>query len=65
MQLSESIWIISIRKIGRYFKNLHKPVAFFTKLSYTFNPRFTDETAVCMIVAEDQDLKVNKDHVHR
>ena len=33
--------------------NLKKSVAFFTKLGFTFNPQFTDETATCMIVAED------------
>ena len=32
--------------------NLKKSVAFFTKLGFTFNPQFTDETATCMIVAE-------------
>ena len=34
-------------------KNLNKSVEFFTKLGYTFDPQFTDETATCMIVAED------------
>jgi predicted lactoylglutathione lyase len=34
-------------------KNLKKSIEFFTKLGYTFNPQFTDETATCMIVAED------------
>jgi uncharacterized protein len=34
-------------------KNLKKSIEFFTKLGFTFNPRFTDETATCMIVAED------------
>lgn len=34
-------------------KSLDKSVRFFTKLGYTFNPQFTDETATCMIVAED------------
>ena len=34
-------------------KNLDQAVGFFTKLGYTFNPQFTDETATCMIVAED------------
>ncbi len=34
-------------------KNLNQSVEFFTKLGYTFNPQFTDETATCMIVAED------------
>ena len=34
-------------------KDLNKSVAFFTKLGYSFNPDFTDETATCMIVSED------------
>lgn len=34
-------------------KDLNKSIEFFTKLGYTFNPQFTDETATCMIVAED------------
>jgi predicted lactoylglutathione lyase len=34
-------------------KNLPASIAFFTKLGYTFNAQFTDETATCMIVAED------------
>ena len=34
-------------------KDLKKSIEFFTKLGFTFNPQFTDETATCMIVAED------------
>jgi predicted lactoylglutathione lyase len=34
-------------------KDLNKSVAFFTKLGYSFNPQFTDETATCMIVSDD------------
>ena len=34
-------------------KDLAKSVRFFTALGYTFNQQFTDETATCMIVAED------------
>lgn len=34
-------------------KDLKKSIAFFTKLGYTFNPQFTDETATCMIVSGD------------
>jgi hypothetical protein len=34
-------------------KNLKQSVEFFRKLGFTFNPQFTDETATCMIVAED------------
>jgi predicted lactoylglutathione lyase len=33
--------------------NLKKSIEFFTKLDFTFNPQFTDETATCMIVSED------------
>ncbi|MFZ2168080.1 MAG: VOC family protein [Methylococcaceae bacterium] len=34
-------------------RNLNKSISFFTQLGYTFNPRFTDETAACMIVSND------------
>jgi predicted lactoylglutathione lyase len=34
-------------------KALPKSIEFFTKLGYTFNPQFTDETATCMIISED------------
>lgn len=34
-------------------RDLDKSIAFFTQLGYTFNPQFTDETATCMIVADD------------
>jgi uncharacterized protein len=34
-------------------KDLKKSVAFFTRLGFTFNPQFTDETATCMIVGEN------------
>jgi uncharacterized protein len=34
-------------------KNLNNSVEFFTKLGFKFDPKFTDETATCMIVAED------------
>ena len=34
-------------------KDLDKTVQFFTKLGFTFNPRFTDENATCMIVGKD------------
>ncbi len=33
-------------------RNLEKSVEFFTRLGFTFNPRFTDENATCMIVSE-------------
>ncbi len=34
-------------------KDLDKSVAFYTRLGFTFNPQFTDETATCMIVGEN------------
>lgn len=33
-------------------KNLDRSVEFFTKLGFSFNAQFTDETATCMIVSE-------------
>ncbi|HUG81750.1 MAG TPA: hypothetical protein VML01_08800 [Bryobacterales bacterium] len=33
-------------------KDLGKSMAFFKTLGFTFNPRFTDETAACMVVSE-------------
>jgi uncharacterized protein len=34
-------------------KDLNKSIEFFTKLGFTFNPQFTDDTATCMVVSED------------
>jgi uncharacterized protein len=34
-------------------KDLNKSIAFFTALGFTFNPQFTDETATCMIISEE------------
>ena len=34
-------------------KDLKRSVEFFTKLGYQFDPKFTDENATCMIVAEN------------
>ena len=34
-------------------KDLKRSMEFFNKLGYQFNPQFTDETAACMIVADD------------
>jgi len=34
-------------------KDLNRTIEFFTKLGFTFNPQFTDETATCMVVSED------------
>jgi predicted lactoylglutathione lyase len=34
-------------------RDLKRSVDFFTKLGFTFNPHFTDETATCMIVNEE------------
>jgi hypothetical protein len=34
-------------------KDLNRSIEFFTKLGYSFNPQFTDETATCMVISED------------
>lgn len=34
-------------------EDLDKSVEFFTKLGFTFDPRFTDESATCMIVSDE------------
>jgi uncharacterized protein len=34
-------------------EDLGRSVDFFTKLGFSFDPRFTDDTATCMIVGED------------
>ena len=34
-------------------KNLNKAIEFFTRLGFSFNQQFTDETATCMIVTDD------------
>lgn len=34
-------------------KDLKKSIEFFTKLGYTFNEQFTDETATSMIISDD------------
>jgi predicted lactoylglutathione lyase len=34
-------------------KDLDRSVDFFTRLGYSFNPMFTDETATCMIISDD------------
>lgn len=34
-------------------RDLDRAVAFFSALGFSFNPRFTDENATCMVVAED------------
>ncbi|WP_371133634.1 VOC family protein [Thiobacillus sp.] len=33
--------------------DLKASIAFFTRLGFTFNPQFTDETGTCMIVGEN------------
>lgn len=32
--------------------DLQASIAFFTRLGFTFNPQFTDDTATCMIVSD-------------
>src|SRR5688572_11887071 len=34
-------------------KNLQKSIDFFTSLGFTFNPQFTDDSATCMIIADN------------
>ncbi|MGH7367108.1 MAG: VOC family protein [Candidatus Rokuibacteriota bacterium] len=34
-------------------KVLERSLAFFTRLGFSFNPQFTDETAACMVVSDD------------
>ena len=34
-------------------KDLERSVAFFTRLGYTFDPKFTNEQATCMIIGEN------------
>ena len=34
-------------------KSLEASIAFFTSLGFSFNPKFTDENATCMIVSEN------------
>ena len=34
-------------------KNLDKTVEFFTALGFTFNPKYTDKNATCMIIGEN------------
>lgn len=34
-------------------KDLHKSMAFFKALGYSFNPQFTDETAACMVISTE------------
>ena len=34
-------------------KDLERSEEFFKRLGFTFNPQFTDETAACMVIADD------------
>ncbi len=34
-------------------KDLKRSIAFFTALGFTFDPKFTDENATCMIIGEN------------
>ncbi|HWL71291.1 MAG TPA: VOC family protein [Geminicoccus sp.] len=34
-------------------KDLDRSMAFFRSLGFDFNPQFTDETAACMVIADD------------
>lgn len=39
--------------VNLHVKNLDKSIEFFTQLGFTFNPKFTDENATCMIIDEN------------
>ena len=34
-------------------KDLKRSIDFFTRIGFTLNPQFTDETAACMVVSDD------------
>ena len=34
-------------------RNLNRSIEFFSALGFTFNPRFTDEKAACMVVSDE------------
>jgi predicted lactoylglutathione lyase len=34
-------------------RDLNRSIEFFSKLGFSFNPQFTDETATCMVVGDD------------
>ena len=34
-------------------QDLKRSIEFFTRLGYTFNPKFTDENATCMIIGDN------------
>lgn len=34
-------------------KDLNKSIEFFTKLGFSFNQQFTDETATCMVISDN------------
>lgn len=33
-------------------KNLKNSIEFFTKLGFTFNPQFTDDSSTCMVMSD-------------
>jgi predicted lactoylglutathione lyase len=39
--------------VNQPVKDLNKSIRFFTGLGFSFDPRFTDENATCMIISED------------
>jgi len=38
--------------VAQPVKDLNKSKEFFTRLGYTFNPKFTDEKAACMVISD-------------
>lgn len=66
--VSFRLWEESMTKqifVNLPIKNLNKSIDFFTKLGFTFNPQFTDETASCMIVAENIFVMLFNPHASR
>ena len=46
-------------------KNLVKSITFFTKLGYTFNPKFTNDTSTCIIISDTIFIMLLEDAVFK
>ncbi len=46
-------WNVNKNFVNLPMKDLNKTAEFFTKLGFTFNTQFTNESATCTIVSED------------
>jgi len=49
----EFLWVPKPLFVNLPVKDLNRSVAFFNKLGFKFDPKFTDENATCMIVGEN------------